>query len=157
MGIAITLKEYLANNSIEYSKFSHDHTFTALESAHAAHVSSDSVIKAVLLSDGKEYLLAALPADRKLEIDRISDYLDQDYELATEDEIADVFGDCVLGAIPPTADAYGLSVIWDDSLSKPDGLYIEAGDHETLLRIEKEDFLKLMGDSRHTKISQPLA
>ena len=157
MGIAITLKQYLNSHNIEYSEYPHHHTASALESAVAAHIESDLVVKAILMTDGKKYLLAALPADRRLEIDRLCDYMNQDYELATEDEIAEVFADCELGAIPPAGDAYGLNVIWDDSLSEPDGVYLEAGDHETLLRIEKKDFLRLMGDANHTVISQPAA
>ena len=157
MGIAITLKEYLKDHHIDYSVCTHAHSETALESANAAHVASDLVVKAVLLSDGGEYLLAALPAGSRLEIDRLSEIMDHDYELASEDEIVEVFGDCEAGAIPPTGDAYGLKTIWDDSLSKPDGVYVEAGDHETLLRLEKEDFLRLMGEADHTTISHPIA
>jgi len=156
MGIAITLKQYLTDHNIVYSECAHAHTESALDSANAAHVTGDLVIKAVLLSDKSEYLLAALPADRRLEIDRLSELMGQDYELATEDEISDVFADCETGAIPPTGDAYGLKTIWDDSLSDPEDVYMEAGDHETLLRLKKADFLRLMGDAYHTTISHPL-
>ena len=157
MGVAITLKDYLTNHNIDYTELTHEHSATALESASATHVAGDLVVKAVLLSDGTEYLLAALPADRRLEINRLCDFLEQDYELASEDEIADVFSDCEVGAIPPTGEAYGLRTIWDDALSKPDGVYLEAGDHETLIRVGKDDFLRLMGDASHTTISQPMA
>jgi len=157
MGVAITLKQYLSNNKIRYSEFTHEHTDTAIGSALATHVASDLVVKGVLLSDGTEYLLAALPADRRLEINRLCDFLEHDYKLASEDEIAEVFGDCEVGAIPPVGDAYGLKVVWDDALSKPEGVFLEAGDHETLIRVGKKDFLRMMGDSSHSVISQPLA
>ncbi len=154
MGIAITLKQYLASHEIDYSECAHDHTDTALQSASATDVASDHVVKAVLLSDGEEYLLAALPANRRLALDRLSDYLRQDYELASEEDIAEVFSDCDVGAIPPVGDAYGIKAIWDDALCKPDGVYLEAGDHETLLRLKKEDFMRLMADAQHATISQ---
>jgi len=157
MAIAITMKQYLNSHKINYSEFPHEHTATALESANASHVASDKVAKAVLLSDGKEYLLAVLPADRRLGLNRLCDFMEQDYELASEEEVGDVFSDCEVGAIPAVGDAYGLSVIWDDSLSKPDGVYLEAGDHETLVRVDKESFLRMMGDASHTVISQPMA
>ena len=157
MAIAITMKQYLTNHKIDYSEFPHEHTATALESANATHIASDIVVKAVLLSDGSEYLLAVLPADRRLEISRLCDFMEQDYELASEEEVGDVFSDCEVGAIPAVGEAYGLSVIWDDSLGKPDGVYLEAGDHETLIRVDKESFLRMMGDASHTVISQPMA
>lgn len=157
MGIAITLKQYLTNRNINYSECAHASTETALESAHAAHVAGDVVVKAVLLSDGREFLLAALPADSRLEINHVCDLMGQDYELATEEEVSEVFDDCAVGAIPPTGDAYGLKTIWDDSLGKPEGVYLEAGDHKTLLRLQREEFLRLMAGSEHTTISHPIA
>lgn len=157
MGVAITLKQYLTNHHINYLECMHTHTDSALASANAAHIASDHVAKSVLLSDGKNFLLAVLPADRRLEIDRLSELMDQDYKLATEDEISEVFDDCELGAIPPTGDAYGLKTIWDDSLGELDGVYMEAGDHKTLLRLKKKEFLRMMGESDHTTISHHIA
>jgi len=154
MAIAITLKEYLSNNNISYYECTHEHSATAIESARATHISSDVVVKAVLLSDGKDYLLAALPANRRLAMTRLCDYVDRELDLASEDEIADIFRDCEVGAIPPAGEAYGIKVIWDDALSEPTGVYLEAGDHETLLRVEHDDFLRLMGAAAHTSFSQ---
>ncbi len=156
MGVAITLKQYLTSHHIDYSEIKHAHSETALESADATHIASELVVKAVLLSDGQNYLLAALPANRRLEIGRLCDYLNHDYELADEDDIAEVFSDCEVGAIPPTGEAYGLQVVWDDLLNMPQGVYLEAGDHETLLHVRKDDFLRMMADSSHTAISQPI-
>ena len=157
MGVAISLKNYLTSHDIDYSEYTHEHTATALETATVSHVPGALMVKAVLLSDGTEYLLAALPADRRLEINRLCDFMEQDYELATEDEIAEVFSDCEVGAIPATGQAYGLKMIWDDSLVKPDSVYLEAGDHETLIHVDKDNFLRLMGEASHTTISQPMA
>lgn len=154
MGIAVTLKEYLSKNDIRYYECTHEHSATALESARATHIPSDVVVKAVLLSDGTDYLLAALPANRRLAMARLCDFMDRDYDLANEDEIADVFRDCEVGAIPPAGAAYGINVIWDDALNEPTGVYLEAGDHETLLRVEHDDFLRLMGGATHSDISQ---
>jgi len=60
MGIAITLKEYLAGHKIDCSEFLHRETGSSLETASAANIPSKFLAKAVLLSDGKNYLLAAL-------------------------------------------------------------------------------------------------
>ena len=156
MGIAITLKEYLADLEIDYSEFDHKETGSSLATAAAAHIPGKSLVKAVLLSDGRNYLLAALPADRLLEISRLCGYLEQDYDLADEDEIGEIFGDCDLGAVPPVGGAYGVNVIWDDSLSGLDGVYFEGGDHKTLVRVGMDDFRKLMRESDHTTISRPM-
>jgi Ala-tRNA(Pro) deacylase len=49
MAIATTLKSFLEDHHVEYDMVKHEHSSTALESAHAAHVPSHQVAKAVVL------------------------------------------------------------------------------------------------------------
>ncbi len=155
MAISITLKEYLADQHVRYDELPHLNTNTSMETAVASHIPSECVAKAVLLSDGTRYLLATLPASRRLDVARLSDYLDQDLTLASEDEVAEVFEDCELGAVPPTGEAYGLPVVWDDTLANQADIYFEGGDHKTLVHVDGIDFVRMMGGAKHTTISQP--
>ena len=45
-------------------------------------------------------------------------------------------------------------MIWDDELAYTSDVYIEAGDHEHLIWLERRDFRKLMSDLPHTIISK---
>ncbi len=54
-----------------------------------------------------------------------------------------LFGDCEPGAVPALGDAYGIQVIWDDDLKYTSDIYIEAGDHEHLIRIEPESLQEI--------------
>jgi Ala-tRNA(Pro) deacylase len=74
--------------------------------------------------------------------------------MACEDEFKKLFGDCETGAVPALGEAYGLKVIWDDELAYTADVYIEAGDHEHLIWLERRDFRKLMKDLPHTIISK---
>jgi Ala-tRNA(Pro) deacylase len=154
MAIAKTLMNYLEERGINYDLVEHAHSATALESAHAAHVPAHQVAKAVVLRDQQGYVLGVLPANHSLEIDWVNTELDRNLEMATEQEFKDLFEDCEVGAVPALGGAYGLHVIWDDELQYTADVYIEAGDHEHLIWLERRDFRKLMSSLPHTIISK---
>jgi len=154
MAIAITLKQYLEDHHVAYDECPHIHTSTAIESARVAHISGDNVAKAVLLAGEEDYVLAALPANRRLALERISELLDEKYTLADERELGFLFGDCEEGAVPPVGEAYGLNVVWDDSLADMKDIYFEAGDHATLIHMAGDDFAKMMRSELHADISR---
>ncbi len=60
--------------------------------------------------------------------------------LASEDEIAELFPDCDAGAVPPIAEAYAVDAFVDESLDKQPDVYLEGGDHRSLIHISGEEF-----------------
>ena len=74
--------------------------------------------------------------------------------MAKESEFKALFDDCEQGAVPALGEAYGIQVIWDDELAYTADIYIEAGDHEHLIWLERKDFKKLMASLPHTIISK---
>jgi len=154
MAIAQTLVKYLKDRGIDFEMVEHAHTPTAVASAHAAHVPAHQVAKAVVLRDDTGYVVSVLPANHSLEVGWVNEALDRKLELACEDEFKKLFGDCETGAVPAIGEAYGLKVIWDDELAYTSNIYIEAGDHEHLIWLERRDFKKLMTGLPHTIISK---
>jgi len=154
MAIAKTLINYLEDRGIDYQLVEHDHTPTAVASAHASHLPVHQIAKAVVLCDDKGYVISVLPANHSLEIGWVNEELDRKLEMACEDEFKKLFGDCETGAVPALGEAYGLQVIWDDELAYTSDIYIEAGDHTHLIWLERRDFRKLMKDLPHTIISK---
>lgn len=155
MAVAITLKQFLSARDISYETLRHAHSETSLETAEASHVPGDYLAKAVLLSDGKGgFLLAVLPATHTLDLEAVSNLLGQNVRMAGEDDMAELFSDCEVGAVPPVGGAYGLPVIWDDSFTEANDVYFEGGDHATLVHVSRRDFLDMMADARHATISR---
>jgi len=154
MAIATTLIGYLKEKDICYDLVAHAHTETAVDSAHAANLPPHQVAKAVVLRDDKGYVLSVLPANHSLEIDWVNQELGRKLELACEKEFGKLFADCDPGAVPALGEAYGVQVIWDDELAYTADIYIEAGDHEHLIWLDRRDFKKLMGSLPHTIISK---
>lgn len=149
MGIAITLKEFLDDHGVDYQIVAHDHAPSANRSAEAAHIPGDHLAKAVLLEDGGHYLLAALPATRKLKLGRLHQALGDLVGLATEHEVTEVFKDCEPGAVPALGSAYGIETLLDDTLAAQEDIYIEGGDHLSLIRMTGKSFRDLLGPTRH--------
>jgi Ala-tRNA(Pro) deacylase len=155
MGMAITLQAFFESHPLHYSIVSHDYTESTQRSAAAVHQTGFKVAKSVLLKDGESYLLAVLPACYRLHLGQLHRALGRDLGLATETEVAVLFGDCVLGAIPPAGVLYDLDTIVDEALLEQDDIYFEAGDHEQLIHMKQADFTKLLGDARRGRFSVP--
>jgi Ala-tRNA(Pro) deacylase len=153
MAIATTLKSYLEDHHVKYDMVKHTHSATALESAHAAHVPSHEVAKAVVLEDANGYIVSVLPSTNRLDLEWVNESLGRSLKIAPEDELPDLFEDCNFGAVPALSNAYGLDVIWDEQLTNAAEIYIEAGDHESLIHMHGDEFCKLMEDMPHSIIS----
>ena len=154
MGVAISIQEFLDKHHLGYETIGHPHTESSLRSASVAHLPGEKVAKSVLLKDGKEYMLAVLPADRHLHLGKLHKSLHRQVGLASEGEISAVFPDCALGAVPPTGLLYGLDTVVDDHLLDQPDIYFEAGDHERLIHMNRREFGKLMGDAVHGEITE---
>ncbi len=154
MTISPTLQKYMDDQGIGYDLIPHEPTMSSLKSAQAGHVSSDSVAKGIMLSDGQNYMLAVLPASHHLRLADLRDELGHELHLASEDEVGEVFRDCEFGAIPPIGSCYGLTVIIDDSLAQKPDLYFEAGDHATLVHLKGTDFERLNPRAQHASFSE---
>lgn len=153
MAIATTLKTYLDEHHVDYDMVAHEHSGTALEAAHSAHVPSHQVAKAVVLEDDRGYVVSVLPSTNRLDLEWVRETLGRDLEMATEKELRALFQDCDVGAVPALSNAYGLDVIWDDQLKSVSDIYIEAGDHEHLVHMKGTEFCKLMQGMPHNIIS----
>jgi Ala-tRNA(Pro) deacylase len=149
MAIALTLKRFLTEHRVDYDVVAHPRTLTSMETAAEAHVPGDRLIKCVIIEDDQGYLMVALPSTHRLELGQLHRQLQRNLGLATEDELAGLFKDCEVGAIPPIGPAYGIETVVDDSLLQADDVYFEAGDHEELIHVSGKQFQDFVADARH--------
>jgi Ala-tRNA(Pro) deacylase len=154
MAVAMTLQDYLDRWGVEYEVIPHPHTGSSLETAEAAHVSGEKIAKCVVTEDYRGYLMVVVPASHQVAFDLLDDELDRRLELATEEELTDIFSDCETGAIPPLGEAYGIDVALDESLTQCDEIYFEAGDHTELIHVSGEDFRDMMAGADRGHFSQ---
>ncbi|HID81487.1 MAG TPA: YbaK/EbsC family protein [Chromatiales bacterium] len=153
MTIPETVVNYLDHANVNYQIHRHAHTASSLQSAYSAHVPAEQIAKGVLLWDEIGYVLAVIPASNTLELETLNYLIDRKLELATEEELGDVFDDCALGAVPAIGWAYRVPTIVDEELLENPRLYFEAGDHEELILVEEADFETLMEGAEYGRFS----
>ena len=153
MGIAIALAQYLAERGVPYDVVEHPHTETASESAAASRIPPDRIAKAVVLKGGDGFMLAVLPASRHIHFGKLREQLGPEVDIANEEQVETLFLDCESGAVPALGAAYGLQVIVDDSLTNQPEVYLEGGDHFSLVHISGATFKELLADARHARFT----
>jgi Ala-tRNA(Pro) deacylase len=152
MTIAPTLQQHLDRN-VTYDVITHDPTMSATRTAQACHVSGNRLAKAVVLRRDGGFMLAVVPASHHLDLADLRRQIGDDVALADEGEIKRLFPDCTLGAVPPVGECYDLDVIIDDSIGEQPDVYLEGGDHMTLVHVDRAQFARLMADARHGRFS----
>lgn len=157
MTLSPTLAEYLSRHRVPYALQHHMHSFCSLETAHEAGVDEECVAKSVVLQDERGFVLAVLPASRRLELDRVREELGRALHVSREGDMARLFPDCERGAVPPIGAAYGIPTVLDASLEERDEIYFEGGDHETLVRISGAAFLDLLENATVAEIASESA
>jgi Ala-tRNA(Pro) deacylase len=152
MTIAPTLQKHLDQN-VTYDVITHEPTMSSTRTAQACHVSGNCLAKAIVLRRDGGYMLAVLPASHHISLSDLRRQISDDVELADESEIKRLFPDCALGAVPPIGACYEMDVIVDDSIQEPPEVYLEGGDHTTLVHMNQAQFSRLMAGARHGRFS----
>jgi len=153
MTIAPKLRHYLDALEADYELIEHSPTRSAMQNAAVCHIPPDRIAKAVLLDTPEDYLLAVLPSDRRVGLGDLRSELGQKPRLADEDEIAAIFDDCAVGAVPPLGFSYGIATIIDESLDNQPDIYFEGGDHASLIHMDQAEFARLTRQARHGQFS----
>ena len=156
MAIAKTVKWFLDSHNLTYEVIQHPHTSSSEETADAAYIWGDQLAKSVLLEDDHGYVMAVLPASHRVDLRKLRRKMHRKLELATEEELGEIFRDCEIGAVPPLGAAYGVPVVYDDRLRKLGTVYFEGGDHEDLVTMGGPEFMTLLEGARHGNITAPM-
>jgi Ala-tRNA(Pro) deacylase len=135
------LKKFLDDNKVKYVSIKHSLAYTAQEIAASAHIHGKELAKTVIVKiDGKS-AMAVLPANRRIDMDRLrQSALARNVELATEQEIQDLFPGCALGAMPPFGNLYDMKVYADTVLAEDEEIAFNAGSHTELIRMAFKTF-----------------
>jgi Ala-tRNA(Pro) deacylase len=149
MATASRLEQYMTQRGIHYDVMLHPRSHSSMETAELAHVPGDRLAKSVILEDDEGYVMAVLPSTHRVEIGKLSRELNRKLGLATESELMTLFADCETGAIPPVGLAYGMMTVVDEGLTEQAEIYFEAGDHENLIRMNRDEFKALMEHAAH--------
>jgi Ala-tRNA(Pro) deacylase len=148
MAIAPTLEEFLRVRGVEFDLVAHPHSHSSAETAQLARLRGSYVAKAVVLGDDAGYLVAVVPATPHIQLAWLDKLVDRRLGLVTEEDLGRLFPDCELGAVPALGLAYGVETVVDEALFELPEVYLEAGDHQNLVRMSGRQFRALMHAQR---------
>jgi Ala-tRNA(Pro) deacylase len=140
--IAATLQD----EHVPYHVRHHRSRYTAQEVAAEEHISGHRLAKVVVVKAGDEMAVIVLPASQRLDLEAVSQAMGgKECRLATEQEIAERFSDCEVGAIPPLRHWDGVQILADARLMEPkqEHLVFQAGTHEDAVEMAAGDWERI--------------
>jgi Ala-tRNA(Pro) deacylase len=155
MATVTWIREELDRRGIPYEEVHHPGAYTAQEVAHVQHISGHRVAKVVCVMADDQPVEVILPASRRVDLARVRDLLSARHaRLATEDELAQCFTDCELGAIPALRHWRGVEVLMDGHLCCDSEIHILGGTHRDSVRMRFDDWFALV-NPRVDLLSEP--
>ena len=145
MSVAIRLREFLDQHSVDYETIRHVRDVRARDTAEDTGTPRKDFAKTVFVRVDDEYAMAVLPATHYVSESRLRDSIGaREVRLASETEFAELCPDCDVGAAPPFGNLYGLHVYVSPVLAKDERITFNAGSHEDVIRMSFEDFRRLV-------------
>ena len=143
MEIPRQLIECLDENKVSYEVLHHPEAVTAQRIAQAEHVKGRHHAKVVIVKSGEERLMMVLPADHHIDLEKVEKAVGKAASLDKEQEFRSLFADCMVGAMPPFGNLYGLPTYVDQSLAEQDYIVFEAGTHTDAIKMSYRDYEKI--------------
>jgi Ala-tRNA(Pro) deacylase len=139
------LREFLDKNNTKYLVISHSLAYTAQGIAARTHISGKELAKTVVVFIDGRLAMAVVPASSRVDLFRLKKYLSaESVELADEEQFRGQFPDCETGAMSPFGNLYGMEVFADQSLMQDKEIAFNAGSHRELVRMNFDDFRRLV-------------
>ena len=137
--------DHLEGEGVSFDVIEHPPTERAATEARAAHVPADRMAKTVVVRAPGAWLIAVVPASRRVDLDKLRHLLgiDEHVALATEAEIAEWFPRFDVGAIPPVGPLLAGATVMDEELLGHDEIVCPGGDHRHSIRLSPRDVVRL--------------
>lgn len=137
--------EYLRERGVDFDIVDHEETTSAIAEAGATGVHPDQVAKTMVLRDGDDYRIVAIPASRRLDLAKARDALhaSSHLRLATEDEMEVDLRRFDVGAAPPIGPLLSAPEVLDRHLLGRERILCAAGDHRHSVLIEPDQLVRV--------------
>ncbi len=153
MAIAKKITSYLEKNHYKFQSVDHKKTYTAWDVAQTGKIKPEEVVKALAVKVDKEYVIALVPANRKLDKKKFLKFLKtlwkkegkkgpQKVDFAKEAWMKKNLPGKV-GAIPPFPGLLKLEVYADNLLAKKKTLYLGSGEYQISLKLSVKEYFQI--------------
>jgi Ala-tRNA(Pro) deacylase len=137
--------ELLESSGVSYETLEAPAAFTAQQTAEEARIPGRELAKTVVVKIDGAYAMAVLPAPARIDFALLAGVAGSiKVELATEEEFAELFPDCEVGAMPPFGNLYGLKVYVEEDLAQDERISFYGCSHDRLIRMAYKDYARLV-------------
>ena len=142
MAINERLIRELERRRLPFEVLPHREFFTATQVAQSTHVPGRLFAKPVLIHDPEGgYSMVVVTAHEHVDLGAFQRFTGHTPgRIASETEVAQMFPDCEVGAMPPVGHLYGLATYLDDAFREQPEIYFQAGNHHEVVRMAFSDF-----------------
>ncbi|TVR61948.1 MAG: HDOD domain-containing protein [Candidatus Competibacteraceae bacterium] len=153
MNLPNVVRNYLDQSQVAYRLLACPLGETLGQVADRLVISTDRLVRIVLLKDSSGLVMAILPHDHILDFSTLCQLLQRDLEPVYGIETSRIFQGhgCMAGSHPPLPDAFGIPALVDDSLATLAGdeeLYFDSGGGDALVGMRATDFRQLLARAR---------
>lgn len=135
------LEKLFRQEKVEFSVTKHAEAYSAQRVAGLLHIHGQQVAKVVMVQADDQLIMLVLPAPSRLDMAKVRDVLKAPkVRLAREEEFANLFSDCDVGAMPPYGNLYGLAVYVDRDLTTQRQIAFPAGSHREIIQLGYRDY-----------------
>ena len=144
MALNASIVALLKRERIPYTCFRHSPAYTAQEEAAVSHVLGRYWAKVVICIADDQPVQAVLPAHHTVDLEQLRALANAEVlRLAREEEIAELYPDYEVGAMPPFGSVHGHRVFIDHCLVGEPELVFNAGTHTEALCMHYGDIAEL--------------
>jgi Ala-tRNA(Pro) deacylase len=137
------LQQRLQTGGIAFTVLRHEPVYTSEQAAAVRGVPLASGAKALVLKAGESFVMAVVPADRKLDSKKARAALGtKSIRFANREEVEQLTG-LQPGSIPPFGSLFGLPTWCDPALGENVSINFNAGDHAISVQMAYADYLAL--------------
>jgi Ala-tRNA(Pro) deacylase len=140
MSVFERLQERLRAGGVPFTVLRHEPVYTSEQAAAVRGVPLASGAKALVLKAGEAFVMAVVPADRKLDSKKARAALGtRSIRFATREEVEQITG-LQPGSIPPFGSLFGLVTWCDPALGENATINFNAGDHAISVQMTHADY-----------------
>jgi Ala-tRNA(Pro) deacylase len=137
------LEAWLRQQGVAFTVLRHEPVYTSEQAATVRGTSLASGAKALVLKAGDNYMMAVLPADRKLDSKKARDTLRvKSLRFASKEEVEQLTG-LQPGSIPPFGSLFELKTYCEPDLANNVSINFNAGDHAISVQMMYADYVRV--------------
>jgi len=155
MSLAGPLQQWLQNAKAEFDIVGHVPGASLLEVAEQLAIAPDAIIRVVPLQDSHGHLAALVPTNYLLDFEALQAVTARELDVMPAAVAHSHFAGCSGDSRPALANAFGWKLICDEAVFRPDRVYCDSGDGESLLVFTRTEFRRLLGAVQVVHIALP--